>query len=67
MTKRDFEHIADILHRVSTGLNRVCDSQIDPFTFRMQFELSFVPMVTDELATTNPRFNREKFIQAVRG
>jgi hypothetical protein len=67
VTKRDFEHIADMLRRISTGLDRVCQGQIDPMTFRTQFELSFVPLVADELATTNPRFNREKFIQASLG
>ena len=60
MSKKDYQVIADLLHRTRQGITRH-----NPGLFLMQFDLSFLPMVADELAETNPRFDRQRFINAV--
>jgi hypothetical protein len=67
MTSKDYAQIADILRRISTGIDRVCGGSMDIGTLRMQFESSFVANVADELAESNPKFDRERFIKAVLG
>lgn len=64
MTRKEYQHIASILARMSQGIDRLCADQITPSLLRVHFWESFVPNVADELADGNTRFDREKFLKA---
>lgn len=53
MTRKDFQLIADVLRRA-----RIADPALVD---------TLAVMFADALATTNPGFNRERFLKAVRG
>lgn len=59
MTKAHFEYIADLLARSRKAVTRTGDSHV-----LAQFDTMFIPMVANELAETNPAFNKDRFIAA---
>lgn len=60
LTRKHFELIADVMHRARTGVMRTGDGHV-----LAQFDAFFTPAVARELATTNPNFDAERFIEAV--
>ena len=62
LTRQHFETIADVMHRARTAVMRTGDTHV-----LAQYDVFFIPMVADELAHTNPKFNRDRFIQAALG
>lgn len=58
-TRQHFEFIADVLKRARTAVSRTGDTHV-----AAQFDAMFVPMVAEELAMTNPRFDKARFIEA---
>lgn len=58
-SKQHFEFIADVLSRSRRAVQRTGDSHV-----LAQFDIMFVPEIADDLATTNTKFNRERFIAA---
>lgn len=62
MTKKDFQLIADALARQEPVHN-----QLNPFTNWLNKHLQWekdCEALADALATTNPRFDRERFLTA---
>lgn len=59
-TRKDFQYLAGVMHRSRTALMRTGDSHV-----LAQFDVMFLPLVCEELAEANPRFDSERFTQAV--
>ncbi|MGA0610067.1 hypothetical protein [Caldimonas sp. KR1-144] len=58
-TKKDFEMVADVLKRARKAVLRTGDTHVSA-----QFDVFFVPAICDELAETNPKFDRKRFAAA---
>jgi hypothetical protein len=53
MTKKDFQLIANVFKHLGYTEDKICEGRF-----------VFAHNIADMLATTNPRFDREKFLEA---
>jgi hypothetical protein len=59
MSRQHFEFIALQMSAVRTGITRYGSGN-----FLNQFDFNFIPGLADDLAATNPNFDKAKFIKA---
>lgn len=64
LTKKDFQMVAGILHRVRKQVE-VDDAADGPPELLWRFDEEVIRYVCDDLAATNPAFDRDRFITAV--
>jgi len=59
-TRKDYQYLAGVMHRSRTALMRTGDNHV-----LTQFDVTSLPLVCQELAETNPRFDAQRFTEAV--